>query len=60
MFRNIINEYDSYFLFLYMDQTTIIIIGIAALTVGITALSIYTAFGPPSVSLDDPFEDHED
>ncbi|MBC6418706.1 MAG: photosystem II reaction center protein PsbN, partial [Prochloron sp. SP5CPC1] len=25
-----------------------------------TAISIYTAFGPPSASLSDPFEDHED
>ncbi len=43
-----------------MDRTTAIIIGIAVLTVGLTVLSIYTAFGPPSASLGDPFEDHED
>gem|GEM_PF-651295 len=57
---NIIDEDDSYFISLYMDQTTTIIIGIAVLTVGLTVLSIYTAFGPPSASLGDPFEDHED
>ncbi len=26
----------------------------------LTAFSVYTAFGPPSKTLSDPFEDHED
>ena len=27
---------------------------------GLTGFGIYTAFGPPSRTLDDPFDDHED
>ncbi|MBW4515190.1 MAG: photosystem II reaction center protein PsbN [Timaviella obliquedivisa GSE-PSE-MK23-08B] len=43
-----------------METATVISITIGAFLVGITGLSVYTAFGPPSKSLDDPFEDHED
>ncbi len=35
-------------------------ITIAVLLISITAYAIYTAFGPPSSELSDPFEDHED
>lgn len=28
--------------------------------VAITGFAVYTAFGPPSKELTDPFEDHED
>jgi PsbN protein len=37
-----------------------ITLAIAAFTIGLTAISIYTAFGPPNKKLSDPFEDHED
>lgn len=43
-----------------MEQATIVIISIGIVVIGITAVAIYTAFGPPSAQLDDPFEDHED
>jgi PsbN protein len=43
-----------------MESATVFSIAIAALLVGVTALSIYTSFGPPSKELSDPFEDHED
>jgi PsbN protein len=43
-----------------MDTATIIGFSIVAILVVITGLAIYTAFGPPSAELSDPFEDHED
>ncbi|MBF2018731.1 MAG: photosystem II reaction center protein PsbN [Hydrococcus sp. C42_A2020_068] len=43
-----------------MDSATVLIITIGAVVVAITGVAIYTAFGPPSAQLDDPFEDHED
>jgi PsbN protein len=43
-----------------MDSATVLSIGIAAVVIAVTGFSIYTAFGPPSVELEDPFEDHED
>ena len=43
-----------------LEPATAIILAIGAFLVGITALSIYTSFGPPAKELDDPFEDHED
>jgi len=43
-----------------MEPATVLSISIAAVLIGITGFSVYTAFGPPSVELDDPFEDHED
>ena len=43
-----------------MEQATVLSISIAAVFVFITALAVYTAFGPPSAELSDPFEDHED
>ena len=44
-----------------MDNTaTIFGFSIVAILVAITGYSIYTAFGPPSAELGDPFEDHED
>ena len=35
-------------------------ISLCAVIVGLTGYAIYTAFGPPSKELNDPFEDHED
>ena len=37
-------------------------VAIAVLTalLGLTGFGVYTAFGPPSKRLDDPFDDHED
>ncbi|MBD2311967.1 photosystem II reaction center protein PsbN [Desertifilum sp. FACHB-1129] len=43
-----------------METATVLNISIAVFLMAITALSIYTAFGPPSKQLSDPFEDHED
>nr|YP_010443619.1 photosystem II protein N [Merotricha bacillata]UTE94506.1 photosystem II protein N [Merotricha bacillata] len=43
-----------------MDIATLIIIFISSLLLGITIYSIYTAFGPASKNLRDPFEEHED
>ncbi|ELS00307.1 Photosystem II reaction centre N protein (psbN) [Xenococcus sp. PCC 7305] len=43
-----------------MEPAIVLSITIGAVLVFITGYSIYTAFGPPSMELDDPFEDHED
>jgi PsbN protein len=43
-----------------MESATVLSISIAAILIGVTALSIYLSFGPPSTELSDPFEDHED
>lgn len=43
-----------------MEPAIVLSISIGAVLVGITGYSIYTAFGPPSSDLGDPFEDHED
>nr|YP_009504520.1 photosystem II protein N [Cyanophora sudae]AWW13734.1 photosystem II protein N [Cyanophora sudae] len=43
-----------------MEISTFLSIFIAASLIGITGYSIYTAFGPPSKNLRDPFEEHED
>ena len=41
-----------------METATVLIIFIASLLFGVTGYSIYTAFGPGSKDLRDPFEDH--
>jgi len=43
-----------------MESSTVLILGIGALLIAITAYSIYLSFGAPSAELSDPFEDHED
>ncbi|NES85635.1 MAG: photosystem II reaction center protein PsbN [Moorea sp. SIO2B7] len=43
-----------------MEPATVLSITIAVVVIALTAFSIYTAFGPPSAQLNDPFEDHED
>nr|QYB19080.1 N protein of photosystem II [Climaconeis cf. scalaris]QYB19300.1 N protein of photosystem II [Climaconeis cf. scalaris] len=43
-----------------METATILVIFVSSLLLGITAYSIYTAFGPVSKNLRDPFEEHED
>jgi len=43
-----------------MIPAQVLIISIAVVLVGITAFSIYTAFGPPAKNLEDPYEMHED
>jgi PsbN protein len=35
-------------------------IAVLAVLMGLTGFGIYTAFGPPSKRLTDPFDDHED
>ena len=43
-----------------MESATVLSIGIAAFVIVLTGFSIYTAFGPPSKELADPFDEHED
>lgn len=43
-----------------MEPAIVLSISIGVVLVAITGVSIYTAFGPPSAELGDPFEDHED
>ena len=43
-----------------MEPAIVLSISIGAILVAVTGFSIYTAFGPPSADLGDPFEDHED
>jgi len=43
-----------------MEPAIVLSITIGIILVFITGYAIYTAFGPPSLELDDPFEDHED
>ena len=43
-----------------METSTILIIFVSSVLIGITAYSTYTAFGPGSKLLRDPFEEHED
>ncbi len=35
-------------------------VSILAMLVGMTGYAIYTAFGPPSNALEDPYDNHED
>ncbi|MFM7652855.1 MAG: photosystem II reaction center protein PsbN [Vulcanococcus sp.] len=35
-------------------------IAVLAVLLGLTGFGIYTAFGPPSKGLSDPFDDHDD
>ena len=43
-----------------MEPAVFLGVSLGTVLVAITAYSIYTAFGPPSADLGDPFEDHED
>lgn len=43
-----------------MEIAIVLSIFIASILLGITGYSIYTAFGPASKSLIDPFEEHEE
>jgi PsbN protein len=43
-----------------METATLFGIFFGTLLVGMTGYSLYTAFGQPSKTLRDPFEDHED
>ena len=43
-----------------MEPAIVLSVSIGAVVVAITGYSIYTAFGPPSADLGDPFDDHED
>ena len=43
-----------------MESATILSIFITGLLLGVTGYSVYTAFGPVSKELRDPFEEHED
>lgn len=42
------------------DSATVLIVSVAAIVSAFTLYAVYTAFGPPSKQLSDPFEDHED
>jgi len=41
-------------------DTAFLAFGIASLTIGLTLLTIYSAFGPGSENLIDPFEEDDD
>ncbi|AFZ19953.1 photosystem II reaction center protein PsbN [Microcoleus sp. FACHB-53] len=43
-----------------MEPAIVLSISIGVFVLAVTVFSIYTAFGPPSAQLNDPFEDHED
>ena len=43
-----------------MEPAIVLSICVGVVVIVMTALSIYTAFGPPSKQLADPFEEHED
>ncbi|MEM8602819.1 MAG: photosystem II reaction center protein PsbN [Cyanobacteria bacterium P01_H01_bin.121] len=45
-----------------MESSPALSIGIAmvSILVALTGFGIYTAFGPPSKALTDPFDEHED
>ena len=43
-----------------MEPALLLGVSLGTIVVAITGYSIYTAFGPPSADLGDPFEDHED
>ncbi|CAA9252984.1 Photosystem II protein PsbN [uncultured Coleofasciculus sp.] len=43
-----------------MEPAIVLSISIGVFVLAVTGYSVYTAFGPPSAQLDDPFEDHED
>ena len=43
-----------------MDSATVLIISVGAIVLAFTAFAVYTAFGPPSKQLAEPFDDHED
>jgi len=43
-----------------METATILSIFILGLLLGVTGYSVYTAFGPVSKGLREPFEEHEE
>lgn len=43
-----------------MEPAMALNISLCATLIGLAAYAVYTAFGPPSKELSDPFEDHED
>ena len=43
-----------------METAIVLSLFISSLLLGITVYSIYTAFGPISKNLRDPFEEHEE
>ena len=47
-------------MFIIMETATVLIIFIASLLIGLQDTLVYTAFGPGSKELRDPFDDHED
>ena len=50
----------TYRILFFMESAKILSIFISGLLLGITGYSIFTAFGPASKELRDPFEEHED
>ena len=44
----------------FMETATILVIFVSSLLLGVTAYSIYVAFGPKAKYLRDPFDEHED
>jgi PsbN protein len=42
------------------EPATVLSITLGLSFLAVTGYAIYTAFGPPSTQLDDPYDDHED
>ena len=42
------------------SETYSLLIAMVTIAFGLTGYGLYTAFGPPSKELEDPFEEHED
>lgn len=60
IYNNSIVKIIDFNAWLTMETATVLIIFIASLLLGLTGYSVYTAFGPGSKELRDPFDDHED
>jgi len=43
-----------------MESAVLVSVTLISIVIAITGYAIYTAFGPPSTQLSDPFEEHED
>ena len=43
-----------------MEPAIVLSVTLISIIISVTGYAIYTAFGPPSAELSDPFEDHED
>jgi len=54
------NFFKTYLINKKMQISLIIVIFLSSLLISVTIYSVYSAFGPDSKYLIDPFEEHED